>query len=229
MKPCGTTKTINPVRGKTLHASAENRWKSDGRQKMTMEEDESTVAIEWSGPYSWPGYESENNLPSTPRHTGIYLMTAQYRNGYVLYAAGLSRRPIPTRFREHTRKYMSGDYTVLDIAALQHGIRKEIWHGWGWTEEKRRQFENRKEAILEAARKQLIGFRIFVAQVPNRPRLLERFEASIMDHLYRQPTPLCDVPDKGMMLAPRWESEKPVTVRNRCAVKLHGLPATQRI
>ncbi len=194
-----------------------------------MDEDESTVAIEWTGPYSWPGYEAENNLPSIPKHPGIYLMAAQYRDGYVLYAAGLSRRPIAKRFREHTRKYMSGDYTVLDIAALQHGIRKEIWHGWGWTEEKRRQFENRKEAILQAARRQLSGFRIFVAQVPDYPRALERLEASIMDHLYRQPSPLCDVPDKGMMLAPRWDTEKPVIIKNRCTVILYGLPATLEI
>ena len=194
-----------------------------------MDQDESTVWIEWTGPYSWPGFESENNLHPVPKHPGIYLMAAEYGDGYLLYAAGLSRRPIPTRFREHTRKYMSGDYTVLDITALQQGIRKEIWHGWGWTEEKRRNFQNRKEAILDAARKQLIGFRLFTAEVPERPRLLERLEASIMDHLYRQPAPLCDVPDKGMMLAPRWDSEKPVTIRNRCAVKLHGLPDAQEI
>ena len=199
------------------------------RRKMTMHIDELPVEIEWTGPYSWPGYEAQNNLPFIPKHPGIYLMTAQYRDGYVLYAAGLSRRPIAKRFREHTRKYMSGDYTVLDIAALQQGIRKEIWHGWGWTEEKRRRFEKRQEAILEAARIQLSGFRIFVAQVPDRPRLLERLEAAIMNRLYRQRAPLRDVPDKGMMLAPRWESEEPVTIRNRCAVKLHGLPVTHEI
>lgn len=194
-----------------------------------MNDRASTVVIEWTGPYSWPGYESENNLPPIPKQPGIYMMTAENRNGYVVYAAGLSRRPIPTRFQEHTRKYMSGDYTVLDIGALQQGVRKEIWHGWGWTKEKRKQFENRKEAILDATRKQLAGFRIFIAQVPDRPRLLERLEAAIMDHLYRQPLPLCDVPDKGMMLAPRWESEEPVAVMNRSAVCLHGLPPTMEI
>jgi hypothetical protein len=191
--------------------------------------DVSTVEVELTGPYSWPGYESENTLPSIPKHPGIYLMTAQYRDGYIVYAAGLSRRPIATRFREHTRKYMSGDYTVLDIAALRQGIRKEIWHGWGWTEEKRRLFENRKELILEAAERQLNGFRIFVAEVPDRPRLLERLEAAIMNQLYRQPPPFCDLPDKGMMLAPRWDSEKPVIIRNRSSAKLHGLPETMEI
>jgi hypothetical protein len=25
---------------------------------------------------------------------------------------------------------MSGDYNVLDVTAMQKGIRKEVWHGW---------------------------------------------------------------------------------------------------
>ena len=199
------------------------------RRNMMMDEDGTAVTIDWTGPYSWPGFESENSLPSIPKHPGIYLMTAEYQGGYLLYAAGLSRRPIGARFREHTRKYMSGDYNVLDITALQHGIRKELWHGWGWTEEKRRRFEGQKESVLHAVRKQLAGFRIFVAQVPERPRFLERLEAAIMDELYRQPPPLGEVPDKGMMLAPRWEPEKPITIKNRCSHLLHGFPETQRI
>jgi hypothetical protein len=189
----------------------------------------STRCIDWTGPYSWPGFESENNLPSLPRHPGIYLMTAEYRNGYLIYGAGLTRRPMPRRFREHTRKYMTGDYTVLDIAALQKGVRKEIWHGWGWTPEKRKRFQKRREAILDAARRQLSGFRIFVANVAGRSRILERIEASIMNHLYRLPPPLCDVPDRGMMLAPRWKSEKPVRIKHGRSVRLYGLPASDEI
>jgi hypothetical protein len=103
---------------------------------------------------------------------------------------------------------MRGDYTVLDITAMNEGIRKEIWHGWGWSPEKRTEYENRKLIIVDAARKQLAGFRIFVANVGTQPRLLERLEASIMNRLYQEPSPICDVPDKGMMLAPRWESEE---------------------
>ncbi|MEA4884037.1 MAG: hypothetical protein VB144_10370 [Clostridia bacterium] len=45
-----------------------------------------------------------------------------------------------------------------------------------------------------------------------------------MNNLYRQPSPFCDIPDRGMMLAPRWDSETPIIAENRCAVRLHGLP-----
>ena len=178
----------------------------------------------WSGPFAWPTFESETKLPSIPNHPGAYLMAVEYLNGYLIYAAGITRRPIPTRFREHTLKYMSGDYTVLDIIAMKEGIRKEIWHGWGWTPEKRTEYENRKLTIVEAARKQLAGFRIFVANVGVQPRLLERLEASIMDKLYQEPSPFCEIPDKGMMLAPRLEAEEIIVVKNECSATLYGLP-----
>lgn len=182
------------------------------------------MEINWTGPYSWPKFEHKNNLQSIPGHPGIYLQTFEYRGGYLIYAAGITRRPIPVRFREHTRKYMFGDYNVLDIAAAQKGIRKEIWHGWGWNPEKRRQFEERKENIIEAVHNQLGAFRIFVANVPTSPRILQRLEASIMNILYCQPPPICDIPDKGMWLAPRWQDENPMLVVNNCKVPLHGVP-----
>lgn len=189
-----------------------------------MIQDESVIEINWSGPYGWPQFETESNLHPIPKIPGVYLQTVEYQDGYLIYAAGLTRRSIPKRFREHTCKYMSGDYTVLDIAAMQQGIRSEVWHGWGWSPEKRAEFEERKSIILNAVRKQLTGFRIFVADVGTQPRILERLEASIMNNLYQQPSPFCDIPDRGMMLAPRWNSENPIIAKNKCAVMLHGLP-----
>ena len=94
-----------------------------------------TIEATWDGPYSWPTYETENKLPPIPKIPGVYLQTFEYQGGYLIYAAGLTRRPAPRRFREHTHKYMNGEYTVLDIAAVQQGIRKEIWHGWGYAKE----------------------------------------------------------------------------------------------
>ncbi len=160
------------------------------------------MEISWDGPFSWPKFELENNLPATLNHPGVYLWAVEFENGYLIYVAGLTRRPIPTRLREHTRKYMKGEYNVLDIDAMQQGVRREIWHGWGWSLAKRVKFEERKLVIHEAVNRQLAGFRIFVTDVGAQPRVLERLEASIMGNLYKQPAPFCNIPDKGMMLAP---------------------------
>lgn len=191
---------------------------------MRTPQHEPLLGAIWTGPYCWPGFATTYNQHPIPRHPGVYLQTVEYLGGYLIYAAGLTRRPIPERFREHTRKYMSGDYTVLDIAAMQQGIRKEIWHGWGWSPEKRADFENRKQDILDAAAMQLAGFRVFTADVGTGPRTLERLEASIMSSLYKQPPPFCDIPDRGMMLSPRWNSETPIIVANQCSSLLHGIP-----
>lgn len=187
-------------------------------------EAENTIDIEWKGPYAWPKFESESNLPAIPKHPGVYLQTSVYKTGYIVYAAGITRRPMPIRFREHTRRYLSGDYTILDMSAMQQGIRKEIWHGWGWTPEKHNEYERRKSELLEAARKQLAAFSIFVADVGTEPRILERIEAKIMYTLYENIHPFCDIPDKGMQLSPRWKRESSITAFMHCAVELYGIP-----
>ena len=182
------------------------------------------MEIYFTGPYSWPKFETQNDLPALPQHPGIYLWTVDYKDGYLIYGAGITRRTIPKRFYEHTLKFMSGDYNVLDIEAMQQGIRDLVWQGWGWNPEKREDFEKRKQEILDAVDKQLAGFRIFIADVGTEPRILERLEAAIMNRLYSQPPPLCDIPDKGMMLAPLRDSEKPIVVEIVCELTLHGLP-----
>ena len=83
--------------------------------------------------------------------------------------------------------------------------------------------------ILDATRKQLIGFCIFIADTGKEPRLLKCLEASIMNHLYQQASPICDIPDKGTHLPPRWKSENQITVNNNCSTTIHGLPASLEI
>ena len=182
-----------------------------------------TLEVTWDGPYSWPNFEPENNLPPIPNLQGVYLQTFEYENGYLIYGAGLTRRPISTRFIEHAREYMNGKYTVLDTDAARQGIRKEVWHGWGYARKNREEFEEKKMAIRDSVRKQLSEFRIFVANVEG-VRVHERLEASMMNNLYKQPPPFCNFPDRGMQLSPRWPSEEKIIVKNNCASLLHGVP-----
>ncbi len=192
--------------------------------KITEKNSPGIIDVEWGGPYGWPGFEGMNDLPSIPNVPGVYLQTFKFRDGYLIYAAGITRRPVPKRIGEHTRNFMNGEYTVLDVAAAQQGIRREAWHGWGYARDHREEFEERKPMILDAAQKQLKGFRIFVADLGVVPRVHERIEASIMNNLYKQASPVCDLPDRGMQLSSRWDSEEPVLVRSTCTSYLHGLP-----
>ena len=203
--------------------------KSFGEKEVQVPNGSLTLQVTWTGPYAWPGFETLSGLQPVPEAPGLYLQTFEYGDGYAVYCAGLTRRPVPTRFKEHTNKYMNGEYTVLDVTAVQQGIRKEVWHGWGYAKQHRDEFEERKTVILDAIRRQLEGFRIFVGDVGEEPRMLERLEASIMDSLYQQPPPLCDIPDRGMQLSPRWDSEEPIVVESNCAETIHGLPSSLEI
>jgi hypothetical protein len=187
------------------------------------------LEIDWTGPYGWPGFEHDNNLPCLPRQRGVYLQTFSYQDGYIVYLAGITRRSMAERFREHTRSYFQGKYNVLDIDAAQNGARKEIWHGWGYARAHRDEFEKQKDCILEAVRKQLAGFRLFTADLGTQSRILERVEAAIMKHLYRQPAPFSDLPDRKMFLARSRPSDVPIALSNRCTSLLHGLPALLQI
>jgi hypothetical protein len=189
------------------------------------------IDVEWHGPFGWPKFEDKlEPLPGTP---GVYLLTVEYQNGCLIYAAGITRRSMSKRFGEHTGQYMSGIYNVLDIGAMKAGFRKEVWHGFWMTKKHRREkhteYKERQLEIQSAVRKQLAGFRIFGADIGTKPRILERLEAAIMESLYEQPMPLCDIPDRGMKLSPRWKSEIPIIVKNRCSVALYGLPACLEI
>jgi hypothetical protein len=96
--------------------------------------------------------------------------------------------------------------------------------------EKNLKNENQQSLMLCA--NNLQGFRIFIAETGDmrrEARVLERFEAAIMGNLYQQASPICDIPDKGMYLAPRRKSENPIIVRNNCEALLHGLPAFLKI
>lgn len=184
----------------------------------------------WEGPFTWPKFDSPTaasfNLLSVDAR-GIYLWAFEYSDGYLIYAAGITRRPFRQRLLEHTRFFLNGTYTIFDLTDIQKGIRTEIWHGF-WmkkrSQEKLKDYETRREEIDEAARKQLSAFRVFVAQTPLTPRFLERLEAAIMISLYSSAGPIAAIPDRGMMLAPRWQSEQPIVVRNTVPAKLHGLP-----
>lgn len=178
-----------------------------------------SLLFQISGPFGWPKYE--NGLPCLPNIPGVYLMTVKYRDGFLPYGVGITRRPMTKRFIEHTRSYVKGEYNILDLDIAQQGIRKVIWKGWGWTPEKRIDYEARKSEIIGMAQRLMTGTHIFVIETGITTRLLERIEASIANHFYKRDDILFD---RGTLRMPRWESEEPLMAVFKCDSKLYGLP-----
>jgi len=185
-----------------------------------------SLDINWEGPFRWPRNVVEDaNFPDYP---GIYLWTIEYiHGGYIIYAAGITRRTIHKRFQEHTHNIRNGIYTLFDLEAMKQGQRKEIWHGF-WmgkrSPKKEKEFELRRLELEELANHHLDTIIVFTAEVSVEDRILERLEASVMENLYNLPKPLSEIPDRGMQLSPRWDSESPIDVKNASSEVLQVTP-----
>ena len=105
-------------------------------------ETERELVVTWVGPYAWPGFERDG-LPALPNHGGVYLMTFEHEDGFLIYTPG-EAGDFRKRFRRHGTMYRFGEYNVLDADQAQAGVRREVWHGWGWTPDKRVDYAHRE-------------------------------------------------------------------------------------
>ena len=180
------------------------------------------VEVNWKGPFSWTGYESENNLEKIPETEGIYLWTFKYKDGFLIYCAGITNST-KKRFRSHTLEYKSGNYTVFEVNEAENGKRKEIWHGWSYAREHREEFNERKGEILNAVENQLKSFKVFVATITDK-RIRARFEAAIMNNIYSSKETWSELADRGMHLSKRKKDEEIIETKNISEHKIYGLP-----
>lgn len=182
---------------------------------------------DWLGPFSVPGFEERNMLNSVPDIPGIYLFTFDCDDGYIIRLVGLSNS-IPKRLKQHRRSYHSGDYTLLNIDMAQNGIRKEIWHGWGYAKKHRNRFLSNRNFYKNCIVNELTEYRLFIAAEENR-RIQERIEYSIVQNLYNSKDKYCNLIDRGMMIKGRLNRETPIVITNHCQKIIHGLPPNMYI
>lgn len=186
--------------------------------------DESLVKTEdlhWYGPFSWKDFEKTNKLEPLPDIAGVYLLTFEYKDGYILRSVGVTNS-MKRRFAQHTREYLAGNYTILDVDYAKVGIRKEIWHGWGYAKEHRDEFLRYKNYIMSFIKKELESYRIFITEVEDK-RKRERIEFAIVQNIYSSKEPWANLIDGGMTLRGRFNNEIPIEIRNICSYKVYGL------
>ena len=183
--------------------------------------------ITWRGPFSWPGFEDINKLKTIPDVEGVYLFTFKYKDGFLLYVAGITNST-KKRISTHNREYKKGNYTVLDVKSAENGIRKEIWHGWTYAKTHQDEFINNKKTILNAVQNQLNSFRIFIAEISEK-RKRERIEAATMQNIYSSKEGWSELADRGMFLTLRYNYEMPIEIKNICSSKIYGLSDTLEI
>jgi hypothetical protein len=181
-----------------------------------------TEELVWQGPYSWYGFETLNQLELTPDIAGVYLLTFKYKDGYILRSAGVTSS-MKRRFSQHRKCYLSGQYTLLDVASAEQGERLERWHGWEYAKTHQDQYLANADLIREFAIQQLTHYRVFVTATPDQ-RKRERIEFSIIHQAYASKEVWGDLVDGGMSLRGRFNYEMPIKAKNHCNHKIYGLP-----
>lgn len=181
-----------------------------------------TEDIVWQGPFSWPGFDPINSLIPVPDIAGVYLLTFEYKDGYILRGAGHTNS-MKRRFSQHKREYMAGRYTVLDVKSANRGERKEIWHGWGYAKTHQDEFLRHKDYILQSVEKELASYNLFITEVADRPKR-ERIEFAVMQSAYLSKEAWSDLVDGQMALRGRGNYEIPIEARNICHCKIYGIP-----
>ena len=196
---------------------------------MRANRTEDTVALSWEGPYRLvPDNEQSLWRMEAGRRHGLYLVTVEHEQGYLIYFAGLTTRPFRRRLREHVRAYRTGVYTVFDAEALQRGQRVKVWPGFWFAKQRSEalieEYAKRHTEIQAAAEELLGAYRVFLAPLEASARTIERVEAALMMRLYNGEGVVASLPDRGMHLAPHWLEEAPLRVSSTCPAKLHGVP-----
>ena len=115
--------------------------------------------IEWQGPYGWPGFEA--GLRAIPSIRGVYLWTVPFvGGGFLVYSVGITRRPMPQRFREHTMEFLRGTYTILMLLIWRTVSEQRFGMACGTvgkTPRNRRSSFNEKPKLLVPQRNNFLG------------------------------------------------------------------------
>ncbi|BDD08746.1 hypothetical protein FUAX_11780 [Fulvitalea axinellae] len=179
--------------------------------------------LSWRGPFSWSVVKGATDLPNT---SGVYLWTFPFRDGYVVYLAGVTKST-KSRFKSHFYAFRGGKYTILDLDSLSKEKRVEKWHGFSFSKEHKKLYESFPESLRDEISLLGQGFmdamKIFVVEMEN-VRERERLEASIMHNIYYSKESWSEIADRGMRLKERYNNEIPINARNIVSGKLYGLP-----
>jgi hypothetical protein len=182
------------------------------------------LSIHWHGPFSWPGYEAETLLPTLPNSPGVYMETYALDDAFLVRGCGVTTRSVLRRFKEHAYHYRAGTYNVLDMKDVLQAQRRLLHQGSWWREKNVDGPRLEGQSLQEAVDLQFRMLRLFVAEVREEKRILERVESAVMNRLYRSGPPFCDFLDKGTFRVVRQPDEPPIWVTMNFDRRLLALP-----
>jgi len=181
--------------------------------------------LAFRGPYEWVGPLERTVYGSGwINEPGVYVWTIPIGGVFAVYYVGETGRSFADRFAEHTRAYLSGEYTVWEPEDFLQKRKVEVWGGL-WKPERRQLFGEylaNYERITTRTTELLKAYRIFIAPYRGSERVRERAAAAIIKALRMAgPHPFLD---ENVRFRPRLASESPVTVEMTWPAPVEGVP-----
>lgn len=190
--------------------------------------------IKFEGPFSILGSKNCPSIFSQSFKQAIYLWTLPYKNENYITYVGKTERSIQTRFLEHIKAYLSGDYEIVDIDQFSKGKKVIIWKGAYGHKGKIKDakfyidFFKSFSEIHKSMHLKIVNLLqshiIYVAPIKDESRFISRTEAAIYRHLLNQKGFIGEAIEKDIIVSPRWPKEKPITLQIIHDKKIIGLP-----
>lgn len=178
------------------------------------------------GPYEWLGPKEMTIYGSGwLNEPGVYLWAVDVGGVFTPYYVGETNRSFADSFLQHTRAYMTGEYSVWDPEEFLQKRKVEVWGGL-WRPERRGMYPDFLadfERITARTTALLKSFRILIAPYRGSERLRERAAAAIIRAIRTSdPHPLLD---ENVRFRPRMPAESAVTFDLVWPVPVDGVPA----
>ena len=186
-----------------------------------------TLNLSWKGPFKWINLGS-NSIFASPegKLSGIYVWTIPFQESYLTHYVGETKRTFCKRLIEHTKEYLSGVYHVYDPDLFLKGEKEAVWEGMfgNVPERKIEVFLHKYPELAPQIQKFVSLFEIFLIPMKEEKRIVQRVEAAIANHLYKQEGVIGFFQDSGVSYCPKWDEEEPITVILEGSIPILGFP-----
>ncbi len=200
-----------------------------GVARETTAQPTTDIPLHFFGPYCAFDHEEDRCLFTDPRanDVGIYLWTVVVDGRPWPHYVGQTRRGFGQRMGEHIAAHLSGQYQMLDPAALCRGENRraigsptEIWP------RSLPAFLAQAHTLMPTVLDLIRVFRFHLAPLANNQHILDRVEGALGRYFKRHPDPrLRDFFCPGLRVPGRLPNDSPIRLLLSSDVPLAGLPA----
>ena len=191
------------------------------------------IKLSWEGPLSF-NKEKQNCIFSDPigKEPGIYLFTAPYDRGYLIYYVGETGKSFNERMSQHLQKFIIGEYRIYNPKAFLRGEKELAWNpyiagmGAKYRHSFKKEYLERKSEIDPLIKAYVNQLCLFVASFNGEDRTRKLLESAIAKYLLskNQPDVIRKFQDDDIVYVHKLSEDDDFVIEMQMLDKLYGLP-----